>query len=72
PALRTVAALSVWGGLKLSGRQWSGWQVWCCCLAAIIFADPALRTVAALSVWGGLKLSGRQWSGWQVWCCCLA
>ncbi len=49
PALRTVAALSVWGGLKLSGRQWSGWQVWCCCLAAIIFADPV--AVISQSLW---------------------
>ncbi len=37
------------GGLKLSGRQWSGWQVWCCCLAAIIFADPV--AVISQSLW---------------------
>ncbi len=37
------------GRIKLSGRQWSGWQVWCCCLAAIIFADPV--AVISQSLW---------------------
>ncbi|XPE24162.1 ComEC/Rec2 family competence protein [Shigella sonnei] len=27
PALRTVVALAIWGMLKLSGRQWSGWDM---------------------------------------------
>lgn len=40
PALRTVVALATWGMLKLSGRQWSGWDVWICCLAAILLMDP--------------------------------
>lgn len=49
PALRTVVALLVWGGLKLSGRQWSGWSVWICCLAAILVVDPV--AVLSQSLW---------------------
>lgn len=49
PALRTVVALLVWGALKLSGRQWSGWSVWCCCLAAILVVDPV--AVISQSLW---------------------
>lgn len=49
PALRTVVALLVWGALKLCGRQWSGWSVWCCCLAAILVVDPV--AVISQSLW---------------------
>ena len=49
PALRTVVALIVWGALKLSGRQWSGWAVWTCCLAAIVMVDPV--AVLSQSLW---------------------
>ncbi|MDN8599698.1 ComEC family protein [Citrobacter sp. S2-9] len=49
PALRTVIALSAWGVLKLSGRQWSGWEVWLCCLAAIVIADPV--AILSQSLW---------------------
>lgn len=49
PALRTVVALMVWGALKLSGRQWSGWSVWCCCLAAIVLVDP--MAMLSQSLW---------------------
>lgn len=49
PALRTVVALMVWGALRLSGRQWSGWQVWTCCLAAIVVVDPV--AVLSQSLW---------------------
>lgn len=49
PALRTVVALLVWGALKLSGRQWSGWAVWCCCLAAIVVVDPL--AILSQSLW---------------------
>ena len=49
PALRTVVALLVWGALKLTGRQWSGWSVWCCCLAAILIVDPV--AVISQSLW---------------------
>lgn len=61
PALRTVVALAMWGMLKLSGRQWSGWDVWICCLAAILLMDPvailsqslwlSVAAVAALIFW---------------------
>ncbi|MCW2095629.1 UNVERIFIED_ORG: competence protein ComEC [Enterobacter sp. BIGb0239] len=40
PALRTVVSLTVLALLRLSGRQWSPWQVWLCCVAAILFIDP--------------------------------
>ncbi|WP_375602900.1 ComEC family protein [Enterobacter hormaechei] len=40
PALRTVIALMVLTALKMSGRQWSPWQVWLTCVAAILFFDP--------------------------------
>lgn len=48
-ALRTIVALMVWGALKLSGRQWSGWSVWVCCLAAIVVADPL--AILSQSLW---------------------
>ncbi len=40
PALRTVMALVVLAALKMGGRQWSPWQVWLTCVAAILFFDP--------------------------------
>ncbi len=40
PALRTVIALVVLAALKMSGRQWSPWQVWLTCVAAILIFDP--------------------------------
>ncbi|HAY9154502.1 TPA: ComEC family protein [Shigella sonnei] len=49
PALRTVVALATWGMLKLSGRQWSGWDVWICCLAAILLMDPV--AILSQSLW---------------------
>lgn len=49
PALRTVVALAIWGMLKLSGRQWSGWDVWLCCLAAILLMDPV--AILSQSLW---------------------
>ncbi|EEQ6770886.1 DNA internalization-related competence protein ComEC/Rec2, partial [Escherichia coli] len=49
PALRTVVALATWGMLKLSGRQWSGWDVWICCLAAILLMDPVV--ILSQSLW---------------------
>lgn len=49
PALRTVVALIVWGALQLSGRQWSGWSVWVCCLAAIVLVDPV--SILSQSLW---------------------
>ncbi|HEB1326868.1 TPA: DNA internalization-related competence protein ComEC/Rec2 [Escherichia albertii] len=70
PALRTVVALATWGMLKLSGRQWSSWDVWICCLAAILLMDPvailsqslwlSAAAVAALIFW-------YQWFPCPVW-----
>lgn len=49
PALRTVGSMAVWAALRLSGRQWSGWQVWLCCVAAIVFIDPL--AILSESLW---------------------
>ncbi|WP_333870154.1 ComEC family protein [Kosakonia cowanii] len=49
PALRTAISLCVWALLRLSGRQWSPWQVWTCCVAAILFIDPL--AVLSDSLW---------------------
>jgi len=40
PALRTVIALAVLATLRIAARQWSPWQVWFCCIAAILISDP--------------------------------
>ena len=40
PALRTVIALAVLAALRIGARQWSAWQVWCSCIAAILIVDP--------------------------------
>ena len=49
PAVRTLAALFVWGLLRLSGRNWSAWQVWLCCVAGILFIEPT--SVLSESLW---------------------
>ncbi|HGK4670887.1 TPA: ComEC family protein [Kluyvera georgiana] len=49
PAQRTIVAAAVWCLLRLSGRQWAGWEVWLCCLAAILFVDPL--AVLSDSLW---------------------
>ncbi|MCE9887243.1 ComEC family protein [Kluyvera intermedia] len=49
PALRTVVAAAIWYALRLRGRQWTGWEVWLCCLAAIVFIDPL--AVLSDSLW---------------------
>jgi len=40
PALRTVISLAVLAMLRIAARQWSPWQVWVCCIAAILISDP--------------------------------
>ncbi|EWG68760.1 MULTISPECIES: ComEC family protein [unclassified Enterobacter] len=40
PALRTAIALAVLAILRIAARQWSPWQVWVCCIAAILISDP--------------------------------
>lgn len=49
PAVRTVVAGTIWTLLRLSGRRWSGWEVWLCCIAAILFVDPL--AVLSESLW---------------------
>ncbi|WP_039056352.1 ComEC family protein [Enterobacter sp. Bisph1] len=49
PAFRTAISLSVWAALRLSGRLWSPWQVWLCCVAAILFHDPL--AILSYSLW---------------------
>ena len=50
PALRTVVALCYVGNAaKLIGRQWDGWDVWICCLAAILLMDPV--AILSQSLW---------------------
>jgi competence protein ComEC len=61
PALRTCVALICVVGLRLSAKRWSSWQIWLCCIGAILFADPlavlsdslwlSIFAVAALIFW---------------------
>ena len=73
PALRTVIALAVLAALRIGSRQWSPWQVWCCCVAAILISDPlailseslllSAFAVAALIFWfQWLPLPRWQWA----------
>ncbi|EGQ5279854.1 ComEC family protein [Enterobacter hormaechei] len=75
PALRTVIALVVLAALKMSGRQWSSWQVWLTCVAAILIFDPlaVLSQSLALSAFAVAALIfWYQWlplAHWQRgWC----
>lgn len=72
PALRTVIALAVLAVLRIGARQWSPWQVWSCCVAAILVSDPlailsqslllSAFAVAALIFWfQWLPLPHWQW-----------
>ena len=49
PALRTCVGLAVCCALRLSGQRWTAWQVWLCCLGAILVADPL--AVLSQSLW---------------------
>ena len=49
PALRTCVALAAGCALRLSGKRWSPWQLWVCCIGAILFADPL--AVLSESLW---------------------
>lgn len=49
PALRTIIAAGIWLWLKLNGRRWPSWDVWLCCVAAILIADPL--AILAQSLW---------------------
>lgn len=76
PALRTIVSLTVVAALKMSGRQWSPWQVWSTCVAAILAIDPlavlsqslalSAFAVAALIFWyQWLPLP--RWGGMRRW-----
>lgn len=58
PALRTVVSLAALASLRFSGRQWSPWQEWLCCVAAILFVDPlaVLSQSLALSAFAVVAL----------------
>ncbi|WP_432226051.1 ComEC family protein [Enterobacter wuhouensis] len=73
PALRTVISLAALAALRMSARQWSPWQVWLCCVAAILICDPlsvlsqslalSAFAVAALIFWfQWLPFPNRQWA----------
>lgn len=49
PAVRTVVGMGIWMLLRLSGVQWTAWQVWLCCIAGILFLDPL--AVLSDSLW---------------------
>lgn len=49
PALRTCLGLAVCCALRLSGQRWTAWQVWLCCLGAILVVDPL--AVLSQSLW---------------------
>ena len=49
PAVRAMAALMLWCGLRLAGLRCSGWQVWSLCVGAILFFDPL--TILSDSFW---------------------
>ncbi|VFS44774.1 ComEC family competence protein [Enterobacter cancerogenus] len=73
PALRTAVSLAVLAALRISGRQWSSWQVWLSCVAMILILDPlavlsqsfalSAFAVAALIFWfQWLPLPDWRWS----------
>lgn len=78
PALRTIVGMCIWMLLRLSGVQWTAWQVWLCCIAGILFFDPlavlsdslwlSALAVAALIFWFQWLPAwrGRASWGWRV------
>lgn len=49
PAVRTLVAIFLWSLLRLSGRNWTPWQVWLCCVAGILFIEPT--AILSESLW---------------------
>ncbi|MRS13716.1 ComEC family protein [Enterobacteriaceae bacterium RIT691] len=49
PAERTLIAAGCWLCLRFSGRRWSAWAIWLCCIAGILLWDPI--AVLAQSFW---------------------
>ncbi|WP_202302663.1 ComEC family protein [Dryocola clanedunensis] len=64
PAIRALTGLTFWTALRLTGRQWSGWDVWLCCVAGILFCDPL--TLLSDSFWlSALAVAGLIF--WYQW-----
>lgn len=73
PALRTFIALTICGAISLSGRQWSGWQRWLCCIGGILLIDPL--TALSQSLWlSALAVAALlfwyQWVPFRPGACC--
>ena len=76
PALRTIIGMGIWMLLRLSGVQWTSWQVWLCCIAGILFTDPlavlsdslwlSALAVAALIFWFQWLPFSRGQAGWGL------
>ena len=49
PAVRALIGVIIWLFLRLQGRNWSGWEVWLCCITCILIYDPL--TVLSDSFW---------------------
>ncbi|GHK52822.1 hypothetical protein KPZU09_25580 [Klebsiella pneumoniae] len=68
PALRTCVGLGMCCALRLSGQRWTAWQVWLCCLGAILVADPL--AVLSQSLWlSAFAVAGLIF--WFQWLRCL-
>lgn len=48
PAQRTVIAAGCWAALRISGRRWSNWEIWLCCVGAILILDPLAALAESL------------------------
>ncbi|BDH46484.1 ComEC family protein [Salmonella enterica subsp. enterica serovar Choleraesuis] len=42
PTVRAMLAMGLWGAIRYSGRLWTTWQVWLCCVALLIASDPLI------------------------------
>lgn len=49
PAQRTLIAAGCWLLLRLSGKRWRSWEVWVCCVAAILLMEPL--AILSQSLW---------------------
>ncbi|RPH29024.1 ComEC family protein [Buttiauxella warmboldiae] len=49
PAVRALIGVIIWLVLRLQGRNWSGWEMWLCCITGILIYDPL--TVLSDSFW---------------------
>ncbi len=49
PAQRAILALLLWIGMRVAGRQLSGWQIWTLCIGGLLWVDPL--TVLSESFW---------------------